>query len=107
MTDIKKDTFPKARGNPIFANLPVHLKDPKNFKKIQKLLVKELRVCKKSHSEISEYAMCVTCQRAFRNKGMAMKKLGFASAAQYMAWVKVHTKIEDINKVRLPKYNKP
>lgn len=87
--EITKDTFPKYTPDPLFADLPVALKDPANYRKVQKLLLEELAShC--SHSDMEGWAKCLTCQTNKLNREEAMRRFGFKSMAQYMAWKKVH-----------------
>ena len=102
MSEITKETFPKHTQNPIFADLPEYLKDPANYKKVQKTVLEAL-ASKHSHGEIMEWASCPACQRKFFERGEVIKKLGFSSPAQYMAWRLVHQEIK--RTVPLPKYD--
>lgn len=102
MTEITKDTFPKANKPSIFDGLPEALKHPENYEKVQKMIIETLAGnC--SHGEVVEWAGCVKCQRRFAEKGQVIKKLGFKSMAQYMAWQQVHQEIRKT--MPLPKYN--
>lgn len=87
----------------VFDGMPRHLKEPKNYSIIQKTIMETL-AGKCSHGEVVEWAACSKCQRRFAERGAVIKKLGFKSMAQYMAWQKVHQEI----KARMPldKYNK-
>ena len=96
----------KPKLHPIVASLPKHLKDPANFEKIQKLVIKSLQG-KCSHAEVVEWAQCGDCQARFQQRRGLLKKLGFKNSAQYMAWKKIHTTISEMQKVKLPKYNSP
>jgi len=82
----------KPKVNPLIADMPKHLKDPANYKKIQKALL-EAGATKHSHPEMIDWAGCKICQTAQWNRKEMMKKLGFKSGAQYMAWQKVHETI--------------
>ena len=94
----------KPTVHPIVASLPPHLKDPANYEKIQRLLIESL-AGKCSHGEISEWAVCVDCQRRFAARSGVLKRLGFRNAKQYMAWKKIHETIKA--RVPFPKYNSP
>lgn len=89
---------PKA-PHPLLKVLPDYLKDHANFPKIQKLIIESF-AGKHSHGEVVEWAKCPDCQRRFANRHDLLKKLGFSSSAQYMAWVKVHTVIKNRMKLR-------
>lgn len=108
--DVKPETFPsQTKKNPIFEGLPEYLKDPANYKKIKKQLLNELSSTH-SHGEMVEWAACPSCQRKFTERGVVIRKLGFTSSAQYMAWDKVMKTIVDAEKlgrIIYPKYNKP
>ena len=86
-------SFSKYTQNPLIASLPAHLKDPKNFKKIQKAIINTTRVCRKSHADVLEMANCLTCTHAMLERRALLKRLGFRNAKQYMAWRKIHEEI--------------
>lgn len=94
----------KTRIHPLVASLPDHLKDPASYDKVQKLVVKSL-AGRCNHGEIVEWAGCADCQKRFTERRAILKKLGFVHPAQYMAWRKIHEKIKDYQKIKLPKYN--
>lgn len=103
MTDIPDlSQFPKSVPNPLTASLPAHLKDPANFRKIKKALLEAGRTTH-SHGDILEWSACRKCQQAEWNRKEMMFLLGFTSAAQYLAWHKIHEKIRHYQ--RLGKYN--
>lgn len=104
MSEIKPDTFPKQTANPILAGLPEHLKDPENYEKIRRALLETL-ASPHSHSDILAWYDCKNCKSKIRDHRLMMQKLGFQSPAQYMEWQKVHLKIQEFKKVKLPKYN--
>ena len=93
----------KPKLNPLLANLPEYLKDPKNFKKVEMTIYDSLKGSCSSHNDIAEWAGCAKCQMIFLNKAEVLKKLGFSSVPQYMAWKQIHQEI--IKRVPLPKYN--
>ena len=99
---ITKDTFPKYKPHSLIASLPPHLKDPANYKKIQRALLETLSTGH-SHSEMEGWAKCLTCMNAVLAQKELMKRLGFKSPAQYMAWQKIHEVIT--TRVRGLKYN--
>lgn len=84
----------------VLAGLPEYLKDPANYMKVKKALLETL-ASKHSHGEMSEWANCVQCQSKMHDHGMMMRSLGFTSAQQYMAWDKIHRKIEEYQKMKL------
>ena len=90
---ITPNTFPKYVPNPIFDGLPKYLKDPKNYKKIQKALLETL-ASTHSHGELIEWHACTPCQRKVRDHADMVRKLGFTSPAQYYAWKKVQEEIK-------------
>jgi|CXWL01.1.fsa_nt_gi hypothetical protein len=97
LEDIKKAVAtPKPN---ILTGLPAYLKDPGVYKKIQKASYEILgSIC--GHSEMSEWAMCVKCQKKGKDHADYLRKLGFTSPAQYYAWKLVHAKIERRVKLR-------
>lgn len=102
MVDAKD--FPKYTPDPMLATLPKHLKDPKNYFKIKKLLLETLATtC--SHSDMSEWVTCVNCQIKAQERRQVMKKLGFQSVPQYMKWQKTMDIIIGGDRVSFRKYN--
>lgn len=98
--EYKPESSPiKYAPSPIFLGLPEYLKDHNNYKKIQKLILNALS-SGHSHGEVVEWSTCVKCQESFRNRGTALKKLGFKSPAQYMAWQKTMQVINERVKLR-------
>ena len=93
--EIKIDTFQKQKPHPILGSLPAYLKDPANYHKVKKSLI-EAGSTKHSHGEVSEWAMCAYCQQRQWNRKELMRKLGFTSGAQYMAWRRTHEKIKEL-----------
>lgn len=102
MSDITPETFPKYTPHPLLASLPPHLKDPKNYEKIQRLLL-DAGATKHSHGEMVDWAGCNACQRKAWERKETMRKLGFESGTQYMMWKKVHETIKE--RFPLAKYN--
>lgn len=99
-----KETILVPRVNPLVASMPSHLKDHRNFEKIQRALLETL-AGRHSHAEMEDWAKCLTCMRKMQDHAFMMRKLGFNSAAQYRVWLKIHTKIKEYQKVKLRKYN--
>lgn len=88
--------YPKyLQKDPIFNGMPNYLKDPKNFEKIFKAIY-EAGGSTCTHSEVAEYAACFKCQTKLRDRVELMRKLGFRSGQQYLQWVKVHSRIKDM-----------
>src|SRR3990167_7862683 len=96
--------FPKYTPNPIFNGLPVYLKDPKNYEKIQRALLDTLAGTH-SHGEIETWANCLHCQIKLKNHGEMMRKLGFKSGKQYYAWKRVMHAMTSKGRDPLPKYD--
>lgn len=92
-SNLKPNINLKPKLNPLIASLPDYLKDPKNYLKIQKLIISSLRG-KCNHNEVVEWAECAKCQERFLNKRNLLKKLGFKNPAQYLAWQKIHEEIK-------------
>ena len=94
-----------AKPNPLIAFLPAHLKDPKNYKKIQKAII-EAGATKHSHGEISEWSACKHCTYKQHARAEMMRKLGFKNGAQYMTWKRIHEEILNLfSRDKLPKYD--
>jgi len=81
-------TFPKYTPNPIFKGLPAMLKDPANYETVQRRLLETL-ASTHSHSDVEEWAKCVDCMVRVEAHKLEMRRLGFKSPEQYMAWKKV------------------
>jgi len=87
----------KPKTSPLLASLPDHLKDPRNYDKIQKAIYETFATtC--SHSDMFQWAECRKCTSKMLERRLLLKRLGFKNPAQYMAWKKVHTEI----RVRFP-----
>lgn len=118
MNKIKPNTFPRYKPgepHPLIANMPKHLKDHANWKKINKAIL-NAGASSHSHSEIVDWGGCYHCQRKQWERKEMMRLLGFESGVQYLVWQKVHSEIERtlhpenwVDKVKrwvkLPKYN--
>ena len=100
--DISK--FPKFTPNPLFKGLPKHLKDPKNYEKIQRALLETL-AGRHSHGDMQTWANCLHCQIKLKEHGGMMRKLGFKSGKQYMAWKRVMHMMTNPKFDPLPKYD--
>lgn len=91
-SNITPDSFPRSLANPRLAGLPAYLKDPANFKKIEKAILNTFfSTC--SHSNMLEWAECPKCTKKMLERRLLLKKLGFKNPGQYMAWKKIHQKI--------------
>lgn len=88
----------------ILKSLPPYLKDPKNYKKVQKFILESLAGTH-SHGEVIEWAACPGCQRRFNERRHVLWDLGFRSIPQYMLWQRVHQTIISARRDRLKKYN--
>lgn len=99
LEQLQKDAIIKPN---ILDGLPEYVKHPKNYMKIQKALLETLS-CGKSHGDPSEMIHCKKCAVNMVERRRLMKRFGFTSSAQYMAWRKTH---EEIKKhMPLDKYN--
>ncbi len=97
-----KDLVIKHKS-PITESLPAHLKDPANYEKILKAIYDANVGACASHNDMLEWSACRKCHRARNNRLLMMKSLGFTSAPQYIMWRKIHTQIQE--RQRLEKYN--
>ena len=79
--------LPKKIQDPITKSLPAYLKDPANYEKIQRALLETL-ASGHSHSEVIGWHKCRGCQKRVQDHREMMRKLGFISPAQYLAWKK-------------------
>lgn len=93
----------KAKVNPIFKGLQDNLKDPKNFKKIEKKLA-NVMMSDHKHKQISTFIKCKRCQAKLEKKRRAIRELGFKDFEQYQNWKRVMLHI--INKRELVLYEK-
>ena len=99
MTDIP--VLPKQlKPSPIFRGMPAWLKDPKNYDKVQEIIIESF-AGKHSHGEVVEWAACPDCQRRFMNRADTLQKLGFTSPAQYMAWKQVMHQMRSLKRDKL------
>lgn len=95
MQKLDLSTIPKnIKPNPIFKGLSNTLKDPKNFKKIEKKLQAILKI-DHEHKTASSYAKCQECNSNREERKKMMKDIGFKSIQQYMLWKKVMSIIKD------------
>lgn len=90
--DLTKD-LPRSLTTQILANLPGHLKDRKNYKKIMKAIL-NAGATRHSHGEIGEWAKCFHCQRKQNDRLLMMKSLGFKTKAHFMVFQRIHEEIE-------------
>lgn len=90
--DLKDKIFPKYAPNPYLKDLPAHLKDPRNYKKIQMALL-ETFASKHSHSEMEHWSKCKDCMERVREHGLLMRKLGFPTGRHYLEWKRVMSEI--------------
>ena len=84
----------KSKSDPMLDSLPDYVKDPRNFMKIQRALIETL-ACATSHSDPMEMAHCAKCSENMLERRELMKKFGFKSPAQYMAWRRAHEFIKE------------
>jgi len=92
---INKDTFPNQKlvvTHPLIAMLPDYLKDPANFKEIEKLILNTF-ISKCDHSDMLEWSKCSECTDKMLQRRLILKRLGFKNARQYMLWKKIHKQI--------------
>ena len=87
MTPKEAQKLPRFTPNSFSIGMAPHLKDPKNYKKIQRALLDTL-AGQHSHSEMAHWAVCKTCQSKAVNLKIMMKGLGFRSYGQYLYWKK-------------------
>lgn len=92
----KAKQLPKKLSNPKLVDLPPYLKDYRNFEKIQKALYDAGGSRCDSHNEVFEWANCKKCERRQWERKELMQKLGFANGAQYIEWVKVQRRIQEL-----------
>lgn len=90
--------------NPLLSGLPAYLKNPKNYEKVYKAIY-NAGVSSCDHSEVLEWAGCSKCQARQRDRLLMMRKLGFTSGKQYLAWDRVHQQIRSNLKAPLEKYD--
>ena len=76
-------------GHPLLRGLPKYLKTPESYDKIRRVILDTLTTGH-SHSELFQYVNCKLCSSKMFERRLLLKKLGFTSPAQFMAWQKVH-----------------
>lgn len=97
LTKITPKTFPKYQGHPVLKGLSKHLKDPANYDKIRRAILDTLATGH-SHSELYQYVNCKLCSSKMLERRLLLRKLGFKSPAQYMAWQAVHHAITQVRR---------
>ena len=103
MNKFTQEQIGKAKVNPIFKGLSDELKDPKNFKKVEKKIA-NVMVSDHKHSTIKAFTNCIRCQNKLTKKRETIYKLGFKDINQYQNWKKIMGYI--INKKELVLYEK-
>lgn len=91
---IKKANEP----HPLLKSLPDYLKDHNNYEKVKRAIL-DAGSTGHNHDEVSEWIKCTHCVDKQKDRVNMMRKLGFKSAAQYKAWDKVQSLIQE-NKIR-------
>lgn len=79
----------------ILDDLPVYLKDPANYEKVQKALIETL-ASRHSHSDLLTWYSCKQCENKIFDHREMMMRLGFKSPTQYYAWKRIHEKIRKL-----------
>lgn len=102
-TDLTEN-LKRSTTTAMLADIPEHLKDHANYKKIMKAII-DAGATKHSHGEIGEWARCFPCQRKQNDRLLMMKSLGFKSKAHYMTWHRIHEQMDSLKRDKLPKYN--
>ena len=87
-------TVPDLKPHPVFKDLPEDLKDPKNFKGIEKKL-SDVLISDHKHATIKSYLKCKRCQDKFQKRHQMIRDLGFKDYEQYTMWRKVMTIISN------------
>jgi hypothetical protein len=103
---VKKDTLNKikeAKSNPVFDGLSDELKDPKQFTKIERKIIKTM-LSDHTHKTMKQFIKCKRCQIKVQKKTDTIKELGFKDFNQYQNWKKVMGMI--INKKNFTLYDK-
>src|SRR3990167_10563823 len=85
--EVAKSLPKQLPQNPMLASLPVWVKNPNNFTKIQKALY-EAGVSSCDHAELIEWHNCVKCQMKQHERAEMLRKFGFKEPGQYITWKK-------------------
>lgn len=85
---IKNNELPELEPNPIFKDLPEHLKEVDIYKKIERSLIKSV-FSDHIHKSVKEYVKCARCNAKRERKKALIKEYGFTSTEQYLEWKKV------------------
>lgn len=88
MKTIKSTQLPDYKPNPIFKDLPEHLKEVETYKKIEKSLIKAV-LSDHTHKTVKEYVKCQRCTAKRERKSALIKEYGFTSTEQYLEWKKI------------------
>lgn len=95
----------KHKPDPRFDTLPEALKDPRTFKKTEKLIALAGETGH-GHKHIITWNRCKHCQQKFLEKRAKIKKLGFADYEQYLAWKRIMLMMLDVKKLQKQNENK-
>jgi hypothetical protein len=85
---LSQEDIGKAKLDPIFDGLDDKLKDPKEFKKIERKLFSVVQT-DHEHKYIVTYMKCKSCQEKLNKKRKLLKLYGFASYEQYLSYKRV------------------
>lgn len=88
MQKLDLSQVPKLKPNPLFKGLSSDLKDPKNYKKVEKKLQAILKT-DHTHKSATSYAKCKACNLKREERQKVMKEIGFKSLPQYLEWKKI------------------
>lgn len=105
MNEKEAQKLPKYKPSPIFDGLPDHVKDPKNYIKIEKKLFKAIKSTH-NHEEVVDWAECKRCQKKFIKRRQMMKEYGFTSHQQYLMWKKIMDIIVNKKKIEVKQDDK-
>jgi hypothetical protein len=78
----------KAKVNPIFEGLSDDLKDPKQFKSIEKKIA-NIMLSDHKHRKVAVFMNCKRCQVKLEKKRALIRDLGFRDVQQYQGWKKI------------------
>ena len=92
------------KKNPLFKGLRSTLKDPANFKLIERQLSKILK-SDHEHKTVKSYVTCLWCNEKRAERQKAMKEFGFKSTAQYLEWRKIHGMMIKVRELQHEKSN--
>lgn len=94
MDKIKSSELGKLKEHPVFKDFPDELKDPKQYKAIEKKLA-SIMVSDHKHTSPKTFMACKRCKAKYDTRHKALLEYGFKDYHQYLLWRKIMIIIND------------